>query len=159
MNKLLTSYQQLSDRDKRAVQLLGLALAVLLAMQLVILPTFNFYKNAKSGYHNNFNLLTWMEANSSSAKQLEASSKTEGLEALSLLEAVSQSAARAKLDISRIQPEGDNLARLWFDTVPFNGFVAWLYELTNRYSLTIDSVSIDQTDQPGKVDVQLSLGD
>lgn len=157
MNNLVAAYKGLTEKDRRALQLLAVVFSLFLLVQLIILPSLNFYTGAKSRYVDNQQLLTWMENNAGRARQAGQNNITPQQNDITLLEAVSQSATRAKLDISRIQPEGDDLARVWFNAASFDSFIPWLYSLTTSRSLAIDSISIDRTDQPGIVDIQLSL--
>lgn len=78
---------------------------------------------------------------------------------VSLLSAVDQAAKSGTLTKppSRLQPDGENQARVWLEDVQFDVLMRWMYELQNNYGLRIDVADIERQPTPGLVNARLSL--
>lgn len=78
---------------------------------------------------------------------------------VSLLSAVDQAAKSGTLNKppSRLQPDGDNQARVWIEDVQFDVLLRWMYELQNNYGLKIDVADIERQPTSGLVNARLSL--
>ncbi|WP_439640699.1 type II secretion system protein GspM [Nevskia sp.] len=78
---------------------------------------------------------------------------------VSLLTAVDQAAKNGTLKKppSRLQPDGDNTARIWFEDVEFDVLLRWMQELQSRYGVTIDVVDIEKRETAGLVNARLSV--
>jgi len=71
---------------------------------------------------------------------------------------VSRSAARNKIEITRIQAKSDNL-QVWIDDVNFNQLIAWLEQLNKQYGIEIQNIDLSVSDVKGMVKVRrLQLG-
>ena len=55
------------------------------------------------------------------------------------------------------QPSGDGGLNVRLDQVPFDGLVAWLAQLRDRYGIRVDSATIDAANTPGTVNATLVL--
>lgn len=151
MRKWEETINALSDKDKRALILLTLFLVPLIAYFIILRPSYGYYSAAKESYSENKALLEWVDINSRriATNPQEATVKT----ALPLLELLTTSADKNVLKITRIQPESDNKVRVWLDEAEFAKLIAWLTELTGS-GVTISSISIDKTNEPGFVNTQ-----
>lgn len=78
---------------------------------------------------------------------------------VSLLTAVDQAAKNGTLSKppSRLQPDGENAARIWFEDVEFDLLLRWMLELQTRYGVTIDVVDIEKRETAGLVNARLSV--
>lgn len=77
----------------------------------------------------------------------------------SLLAVVDQSGKASRLGKppSRLQPEGDNMVRVWIEDVPFDAVLRWLNDLQTRYGVRVDSADIERQSAAGMVTVRLTL--
>ncbi|MFC3138131.1 type II secretion system protein M [Shewanella submarina] len=71
----------------------------------------------------------------------------------SLSSAVTGSAAKYGLEITRMQPQGDKI-QLWMDDVPFDALLGYLNELVQQKGLALDNLDVSSTDTPGYVQVR-----
>jgi general secretion pathway protein M len=55
----------------------------------------------------------------------------------------------------QLQQTGVSDIQLVFDKVPYNAFVAWLWAMSEKYSISIKQLSIERTDTPGVVKLLL----
>lgn len=78
---------------------------------------------------------------------------------VSLLTAVDQAAKSGTLNKApaRLQPDGENQARVWLEDVQFDVLMRWMYELQNNYGLHIDVADIERQPTSGLVNARLSL--
>ncbi|MBA4286130.1 MAG: hypothetical protein C0434_11425 [Xanthomonadaceae bacterium] len=78
---------------------------------------------------------------------------------VSLLTAVDQAAKNGTLKKppSRLQPDGESAARIWFEDVEFDVLLRWMLELQTRYGVTIDVVDIEKRETAGLVNARLSV--
>lgn len=58
---------------------------------------------------------------------------------------------------SRIQPEQDREVRVWIDGVAFEALLSWLDDLEQKQGVRAQSIDLERGEQPGRVNVRLSL--
>lgn len=97
--------------------------------------------------------LAWM--NTLSANPGRPAGATQG----SLFGVVDRSARATALagTLSRIQPEGADTVRVWFDDAPFNDLVGWLAVLQREHGVQVTAFAVDRTATPGRVSARLTL--
>lgn len=60
--------------------------------------------------------------------------------------------------IRTLQQENDGRAvRLRLEGAAFDGVLAWIHALRSRYGITVDNISVEPGQQPGTVNVSLTL--
>ena len=153
MNSLRHTYEKLGERDRAALKLLGVFAAALLLFYGVLQPVYHYYQDGRERLQHNRDLLSWVQDNAERAAlqdlqpQIERSSEP-------LIKQVSDSAFNLTLD--RVQPEGDKL-RVWINQANFADVLQWLTLLATERQIHVGQISIEQTQQPGMVKVQVSL--
>ncbi|MBT8139042.1 MAG: type II secretion system protein M [Gammaproteobacteria bacterium] len=159
--KANNSYQQLerrylglSDRDRRLVNWLALALALFIAWRLVFGPALGYLDSASNQYQKQLANYGWMQEEVPKTKALLDAGATvrEG----SLLSVASATAKNHELSFSRFEPIGDDRVRLWLEQVVFNNVVSWLGELEEQHGVSAIDISLDSA-APGYVSVRLTL--
>lgn len=139
MNTFLTGLQQswqesmaplrqrwllLAPREQQALKVLGIFTAVLILVYGIWLPSRHAAQNARAHYANNLELLQLIQA---SAGQAGANGSVATGSVLGL---VSSAAGVHGLTLSRIEPEGEEMARVWVEHADFNTVAAWLAALS-----------------------------
>jgi len=78
---------------------------------------------------------------------------------VSLLTAVDQASKSGTLKKppTRLQPDGDNQARVWLEDVEFEVLLRWMQELQTRYGVWIDVADIEKQPTPGLVNARLAV--
>lgn len=71
----------------------------------------------------------------------------------SLSAAANQTAAKYGLVITRMQPQ-NNKIQIWMDEVPFQALMNYLNDLVQLKGLSLDSIDLSETEQPGLVKVR-----
>ncbi|MEL7399210.1 MAG: type II secretion system protein M [Pseudomonadota bacterium] len=153
MNPLRHTYENLGERDRAALKLLRVFAAALLLFYGILQPVYHYYKDGRERLQHNRDLLSWVQDNAERAAlqdlqpEIERSSEP-------LIKQVSDSALNLTLD--RVQPEGDKL-RVWINQANFADVLQWLTLLATERQIHVGQISIEQTQQPGMVKVQVSL--
>lgn len=102
----------------------------------------------------------WMEQAAQQATRLQGSSagqtpiKRSGRSLLSL---VDQAAKRGKLDLKRIEPDGNDAVKVWLEQASFDDMMRWLINLEKQHGLEINTITIDRQADSGRVNARLTL--
>ena len=77
----------------------------------------------------------------------------------SLLSLVDSEAKRRKLGdaLKRVQPDGSEAVRVWFEDAAFDTVLIWLDELYSRHGVEVAEMVVDAENKPGKAKLRLSL--
>jgi len=158
MNAFLVSLQQswqesvaplrqrwllLAPREQQALKILGIFAVALILVYGIWLPSRHAAQNARAQYANNLELLQLIQ---SSTGQLGAShSAATG----SVLGVVSTAASVQGLTLSRIEPEGEDLTRVWIERADFNTVAAWLATLSAQGIKLQEALAEKQSDGKG----------
>lgn len=78
---------------------------------------------------------------------------------VSLLTAVDQATKNGTLSKppARLQPDGENQARIWFEEVEFDVLLRWMNELQSRYGVRIEVADIERQPTAGLVNARLAV--
>ncbi|WP_018982306.1 type II secretion system protein GspM [Salinimonas chungwhensis] len=157
MNTFTEKFKTLSEREQKLVLLSGAVLLIAMFYFAVWSPLTSGVEQARAQRQSQLELLSWVEQNAAKAQQLKRSGVAGAQFSGSLAQAVTQSAARFDIPVSRMQPVNDEL-QVWVDQAPFNAVLAWLNQLEER-GIAILQVDISETDMPGQIKIRrLQLG-
>ena len=109
-------------------------------------------KTNKAAVASQTELLEWVEQSANRAIQLKQSSGSGGNFRGSLPQTVNQTAARYKIAITRMQPQGDEI-QVWVDKAPFNDVLSWLQQM-EQLGIKIAEADLAESDEPGMVKVR-----
>ena len=164
MGKMIARYDQLPTRDRQALIVLGVALALVILYFAIWRPIAEFHDKAEANRENAGELLAWMQTNRASIQGLGRSGnrgtaagvdKPEDGRALMAL--VTRSAGEAGLSLQRFEPSGEDAIRVWMEGAPFADVAAWLERLDTQHGIIIDQAAMDRGNEPGKISVRLTL--
>jgi general secretion pathway protein M len=106
-------------------------------------------------YQSDVRNLQWL---GTAAEQIQLQRRT-GIrgngESLSTL--VDASLPQYQLTMQRFQPSGKDKAQLWFENIPYQQLVAWLYYVESEKGVKIDAVSMNNEDASGRVSARVRL--
>ncbi|MFZ5722940.1 MAG: type II secretion system protein GspM [Pseudomonadota bacterium] len=153
---LQSRWRELPTRDRRALTVLGLALAAAVCWFAVVVPVTDYAQSARDDLQTAREDLGWMQANAVRARQASAH---RGLEAgQSLLSAVNASAQQAGLNLQRFEPDGEQRVRVTLENAVFTDVMRWIVDLERRYGLRVEHFNADVQSQPGLANIRLTLG-
>ncbi|PKG97947.1 type II secretion system protein GspM [Paraglaciecola sp. MB-3u-78] len=157
MDKLKSTFLQLSDREQRLVIISAILVLVAIFYWGFWSPLNTSLERDQTAVKNQTELLDWVQKNANRAVQLRSSGVNKTSFSGSLPQAVNQSANSMKIAISRMQPQGDEL-QVWIDQAPFNDVLSWLQSL-EKTGVSILDIDIAESDLPGQVKIRrLKLG-
>jgi general secretion pathway protein M len=148
-------WQQLNNREQALVATMSIVVLVFLFYSLVWQPLNTQLIKSTKKLARQQQLLTWVQKNTATFKQIKQQGKSSGG---SLTSIVNRSAKQKSINVTRMQPQGDDL-QVWLDEIPFDQLLLWLEQLANKHGLIIKALDISGTDKNGFVQVRrLQLG-
>lgn len=152
MEQLLEKYRSLSERERRLVIVAGISLVITLCYVLVWSPLQSSISANQKGIANKQELLVWVEQNANKAIQLKQSAGGNRNFNGSLPQAVNQTAARNSIDITRMQPQKDEI-QVWVDRASFDNVLSWLQQM-EQMGISIAEADIAESDDPGIIKIR-----
>jgi len=157
VNTLVEKFRGLTEREQRLV-IISAVVAAIAIFYFAIWSPINYALTQQQLLRDNQQqLLTWVQESAARAKQLRRSSSTTQTLTGSLPQAVNRTTTRHNIEISRMQPQGDEL-QVWVDQAPFNDVLAWLKTMESM-GVVILQADIAEADAAGYVKIRrLQLG-
>jgi len=140
----------------------AIALALLLFYAMVWGPLASGVKELRAEVESQRETLRIMRKSAAEVKALRAAgggNSARGLGGRSLLAVVDQSARSTGLGsaLKRVEPEGKDDVRVRLEGASFDAMIGWLSGLATNSQIFATSLSIEQTDASGRVNVRLTL--
>jgi general secretion pathway protein M len=157
VNTLTEKFKGLTEREQRLVIVSAVVVAVAIFYFAIWSPVNYALTQQQLLRDNQQQLLAWVQESAARAKQLRRSSSTTKTLSGSLPQAVNRTTTRHNIEISRMQPQGDEL-QVWVDQAPFNDVLAWLKTMESM-GVVILQADIAEADAAGYVKIRrLQLG-
>jgi general secretion pathway protein M len=150
-------YETASPREQQIVRYGGSVLGVVLLVALVILPLHDFHSGARADFRAQADTLAWMQANRAQVGAGAAVAARPAGE--SLLALANSSARNAGVTFQRSEPGAQGALNVWLEKVAFNQVVVWLAQLERDYGIVATEFSASRRNEPGLVDVRVTLLD
>lgn len=157
VQRVWTRYESASPREQFNVNVAGGCLAVVLVVALILVPLHRYHSAARVAWQQQSETLAWMQANRARAAATAAVGTRPAGE--SLLSLASQGARRMGLTFKRSEPAGERGLNIWLEKVPFNQVIAWLGQLERESGVVASEFASTRRDEPGLVDVRVTLQD
>ncbi|MBF0625710.1 MAG: type II secretion system protein M [Magnetococcales bacterium] len=161
LDPLLARWQALDERERLLVAAGGGLLTVILMVLLLWQPVRDARQELTQRLDGELQTLARMELGAREVQHLRKNSVAIArLAPNDSLLALTERSVRAEglaTVLQRVEPEGDNKVRLWFEGAPFTTLLTWLGTLRNRFGVTAITVTIEKTAKPGLVNAQLLI--
>ena len=155
-NKLKDRYLQLEQRDRIALNGLGLFFCLLFIYFALLNPLYTYHADSMAARDRQLSLIQYMRASEKQARLVKADTRATGSER-SLLSQVSRIAQQIGIKPNRLQPEGSDAVSVWFEGVAFNDLVKMLKQVQSQQGIVVQQISIDKEDEPGVVRARIVL--
>lgn len=149
MQRVKLWYELLAPKDRRALQILAVALAVFISYLGVWKPVNSWTESQKQDYVHQQEIHDWFVKNKPLAIELQKKQKS-GAGQRELSSVVSATARQAGLVLSRVQPDRKGMS-LWVDDTPYQKLLKWLVLLENKYEVQVQQIRIDKLQEEGLV--------
>lgn len=161
MKQLLEQFENLNARERYMVIAAAVIVGLFLLYVAIWLPAHARVERMEKSVQEQRQLLQWMKTASAEAVKLRTAHNISGAPKTgsSLLALVDQTAKSRKLGpaLKRIEPKGEGSVRVQLENAVFDDMITWLDSLQRSYGVTVDTVTLDKQDAPGKVTVNLIL--
>ncbi|MCL1067778.1 type II secretion system protein M [Shewanella olleyana] len=152
MENLQTWWKGLALREQQLVACCGVFVIIGILYWGIWSPISQAAENAEMRHQSELQTLNYVKQTANKIAGLKQSgSKPTSTGSLSSV--VNQLAGQYKLEITRMQPQGDKI-QLWMDDVPFDSLLNYLHELVEEKGLTLESVDLSESDIAGFVKVR-----
>lgn len=152
LEEFKSRFQQLSDREQKLVSVAAFAVLIGLVYFAIYAPLQDSIAQGKNTLNSQKELLTWVSQNANRAIQLRQSGSQGSNYQGSLPQAVNQTAGRANISISRMQPQGDDI-QVWVDNAQFDNVLTWLDSL-EKMGISIIEADIAEGDSAGNIKIR-----
>jgi general secretion pathway protein M len=155
-------FMQLATRERRIV-LSGLALLIIILIYLLAWEPFvNHRQQLRQTVKEQQALVEWMQQASAEAEQLRAvNGDAAGRlpDGQSLLAVVDQAAKNSGLGaaMKRVEPEGQDTARVWFEQARFDELMTWLDGMQRNFGVGVVSIVLERQEQSGLINARVTL--
>jgi len=154
----MPSLATLSDRDKRYLAVGGLLLALILGYFVAYEPLSVESRRLHAGLMRQSSDLQWMRQALVTLASCPAHRQTpETGKALLVVVDRTIRDAGLKQQLKRVQPDGDDRLRLWFEHASFASLAQWLDSLEKKQGIVVDSANVDRQQEAGVVSAKVGL--
>ncbi len=155
----LARWRALQPRERVALVIAAVTLGGFLFFDLLWIPVQHELHELRIAVPRDRTRLTVMRAQALQIAQLRATGKTGHVSGGAILATVEQSATAYGLrqQLTQLEPDGANGARLVLQGTSFNTLVTWLSTLQSQYGIRTASAAISAKGSPGIVDARLEL--
>lgn len=154
---LTARYQTLSDREKLTLWLGSLLALVLVGYLLLWRPLTLSNHSLERQIGEKQALVSWMQQASVQVQQLQRLTPQNVDSTTPVQQLITTHAGRQRIKLERMQSRNDNEAQLWLDDVEFNQLLGLLEQL-HLQGVLLQKASLRATNNPGRIDAQLTLG-
>ncbi len=158
ISNLKDGWDNREPREKKILILGGVALSVIIVFQWLLLPVIHYFHDLKSQVEHQTTLLTWMKQAESKINPGNNASIQQPVSDKTLLNILSISLNEQGIQPTQVRQDGKNNVNINFHRVVFNELLLWLHQLLSEYSVTIEQLTLSQTDTPGIVQGEIIIG-
>ena len=149
MKQLKLWWASLQPREQRLVSMAGVAFIIGAFYWLLWQPLHQSRSTQQQAAENARAQLIWLQTQLPKLSQQSGAVRTSA----SLTEVVSQTSRKFQVQVSRMQPQNDQL-QLSLEDLPFDQLLRWLHELQYQQGVTLVQLDIARSDVPGQVRVR-----
>ncbi len=151
--------EKLSERDRLALIIGGIVGGLLLYYFLILSPLHDKNDKLAESNQQTRELVDWMKNAKSQLIHLREQTKNTTSSSTSLLSAIEQSVKRNRLEAAAgdIKQLESNRVQVSFAQVDFVSFMRWVEDLQSATACKIEKATIQKTDKPGVVHVDMTV--
>jgi general secretion pathway protein M len=154
--KILDWFNSLEAREQRMVSI-GAPIALIIFIYLVIIdPLLSSIDDLRAQTGKLQKDIVWMQRATTQLQQLNSQSQFTNRSLMSALD-LQLTQHQLKPALQKIEPDGNNGARVWLTNVPFDQLIRALGQMKQQDHIVVKSASIKPLAESGRVDARLNL--
>lgn len=142
-------WASLQQREQQLLTIAAVVLSIGAFYWLVWQPLHQSRQNQQLAVQTAQQQLVWLQAQLPKLSQTNTAVRANN----SLTEVISQSSREFNIQVSRMQPQNDQL-QLSLEDVPFEPLLSWLHQLQYQHGLRLVQFEVAASDVPGTVRVR-----
>lgn len=157
---LKEKWQNLSDRERLSVSVVGILLAIMVVYYGIINPLASAVDSVKQQVNVQQTLAAWMAPRVAALTQLKISAPTQVILPANLLATVDTQLKQSAMAgaVTQISQTNVNQVQVTLKEVPFDELMTWLVQQWQQSQIQVSDFSAEKTDKPGMVTVTMILG-
>lgn len=155
-------FASLGQRERGVLFGGTLLLVGLLGWEWVVQPGLEWRETQSRLLVEKTKTLAWMQQSATEVARLKSGTPRPSTVAVggeSLLALADRTAREKGLGsgMKRVEPDGEDRVRLWFEKIPFAGLMGWMTELADKQGARAQNVTVDREEEPGLVRARVVL--
>lgn len=148
-----------APRERVIMIIAAFALSAMLYFLMVWEPIIKARDDQQRYLQDQVSLNNWLRQVEPEVRRIRSAGNTGTQKKGSVLSIADSTAKAGGLGgaIKRMQPEGEQMVRVWLEDAPFNTLVTWLHSLETTQGIQITDFNVSQDDSPGLVKARLTL--
>lgn len=159
IGQLRNRFLSLPARQQLVLLIGAVVLALFLLMELCWRPLAETATRLRASNAESAQTLAWMRASAEELRRLRGRSGDAPAAAGPLSQRINQAAQSAGILVNRLQPSGDQEARVWVEDAAWDAAIRWLYALEAGAGIQVRSLSLSETGKQGRINVQALLAE
>jgi general secretion pathway protein M len=159
LSKLMEYYNRQSERDQKAIMLLGVCSALILAFNLLWLPLHDLKDRSLKDATQHFKDFMWLNDNAASLSAMANTASTKEGSGAPLLQAINEAATKHNVALANFNAEEDGQVRLSLLNAPFDKVLQFVAILEVEYGFTIADVTMTKVNDNGIINTQMTVSD
>tara|TARA_B100002049_G_C15965756_1_gene326520 strand:- start:15 stop:482 length:468 start_codon:yes stop_codon:yes gene_type:complete len=152
MNALTQWFEQLSEKDKKVVQISTPVVLVLVLIFAVVLPINSSVSALRADVIDNKKATILLQAE---APQNQSGGGKQSYS--SLTNVITSTTRQHNFRLERFEEKRNGEINVWFDQIGFDKMLSWLAQLENQYGITTSYISVSQSGETGMVRANVRL--
>jgi type II secretory pathway component PulM len=157
MDKIKHYLDQLNERDRRAVIIAAVALAVYIPYQFIWSPFSNSMDELESRVERQQKDLVWMQNRVAEAQELTRAARGQGGGSQPVYALIESTARKSFGGNIRVQQEGKGGVRVTIKNIGFDDVMLWLDELYYKQHVNVKEFTVDRQKGAGRVNANILI--
>lgn len=157
IEKIKQYLDQLNERERRAVIIAAIALALFIPYQLIWAPFRHSMDDLESRVERQQKDLSWMQDRVAEAQELTRAARVQGGSAQPVYGLIESTARKRFGGDIRVQQEGKGGVRVTIKNIGFDDVMLWLDDLYYKQHVNVKEFTVDRQNGAGRVNANILI--
>ena len=149
-------WHNLNERERLMLVIGSVCLIAYLFYLLIYAPLHAAVTKKTQEFIEKKETLSWMKHARTQRRLNKAPQRVNNTQLLALLSRQLRGTSFRSF-VYQIQQAGNGDIQLFFEQVPFNAFLLWLYNLSEKYTISVKQIQVERTDTLGIARIQVVM--